>query len=264
MRLRDFASNHGLHEESCPSSYSTVAPVYPSPINLLAPDRGGTAITKRTRRRHGSITLKEALDFDAAWRYAIASGFPPNLVVTFYWAHAPADRDHIDRMTGIKEAMYSWIERHAPGTPFVWLEVREATHADGEHVHFAVHIPPSLLRAFSMMVETWIERGTRPGEFCKTASDVRRIWNWVGLRNYMLKGGTEKVRAHFGINRRWSKDQGLLLGKRTRVAQAIGPTRRAAARFKDRQDLATLIAQTETASADQHLDQQGGPCSIRP
>lgn len=176
--------------------------------------------------------MPEAQNFDAAWRFAIELGYAPNLFVSINWAEAPSDLDAVERLTRFKDALKAFMQRHAPGVPPIWLEVREKPRK-GENVHLALYVPDELRERFTAAARRWVERPAV--DATPAAVDVRPVGpRWWDRRDYMLKGGDEAVQKQFDTARFKKGGQGTIEGPRIRVSHAIGPSARKAAKAAEK------------------------------
>lgn len=184
----------------------------------------------RTPRRaaHGKLNMRDAAKLSEAWVFAIRLGNAPTLFVSVNWSEAQSCEDLVLRIGKVRDAMKAFLTRH--GVPVVWLEVREKPRK-GEGVHWAIYVPTDLIPAFSAALTRWVAMGA--DEVSDRAVDVRLVGpRWWDRRDYMLKGGNEKVRKAYKCSRfdkNGSKaSQGIIHGPRLRVAHSIGQTARKA------------------------------------
>jgi hypothetical protein len=186
---------------------------------------------QRQRVKHREITEPESDNARAAWLFAIREGVGPNLFLTVHWKHAPAkiEGQHpVERNGLFRDGLKAWFYRHAPGQPFVWIEVREKTRALGEHVHLFVYVPEPLQTRFTLAAHRLVAR--QSATMTDTAFKVVQVgWKWWERLRYVMKGGNDAVRQRHGVPGKWSPYQGTIEGKRVRIAHSIGPTARKAA-----------------------------------
>ena len=189
----------------------------------------GGAHKRRPRRLHPAITQREAANAQAAWSFAIDLGYAPNRFVSINWATACIPQHPMDRLSRLRDQIKSWLRRWAPGVPPIWIEVREKTRMEGEHVHLVLHVPAPLEERFSEALRGWVARDM--GHVDENTLCEKAITNWRGLLRYLMKGGDAEVRQVFPS--RHSQAQGVIEGPRVRVAHAIGySARRDRARAK--------------------------------
>ncbi len=190
---------------------------------------------KRTRIKHGQITMAQAENAKEAWLFSIRNGAALNTFATVHWGHAPAkeaDLHPVDRNGLLRDGLKAWIYRNAPGVPFAWIEVREKTRALGEHVHLVAHVPDPLRERFAKAVDRLVAR--QSASVSPTAIDVRPVGpKWWERHAYLMKAGTDEVRQRFMTPEQrarpgWGRSQGTIEGARIRIAHSIGPTGRRA------------------------------------
>lgn len=185
---------------------------------------------------HGQIPLDDARQFDRAWRFAISLGVAPNVFISINWNLAPSvtGAHPMDRIAVLRDGLKQMLYRHAPGVPWVWLEVREAPKLKGEGVHLFVHVPHRLLAMFTDAVCRLVAR--QSNETTPDAVDVRPVGaRWWDRRNYVLKGGDDYVKRAYGTHRFGKAAQGYIEGPRLRCSHSIGAKARQDAgwRFDD-------------------------------
>jgi hypothetical protein len=180
----------------------------------------------RRRTRHPNITLSEAVNLSQAWQFAINQGWPPNQFASVNWAKAPSTAvpDPVQRIGLVRDRMKAFLRRHAPGLPFVWIEVREKPSLQGEGVHWVIHVPHALTKQFKASLRNWV--ANEADSLDPAAVNVKSVDTWFGLRNYLLKGGSEEVRRLYDANKYRKPFQGVIYGPRVRVSHAIGPKAR--------------------------------------
>ena len=175
------------------------------------------------RLRHGRIPIDDAKQFDSAWHFAVSMGMGPTLFISINWNLAPSltGAHPMDRNARLRDGLKQFLYRHAPGVPWVWLEVREAPSSKGEGVHLLVHVPASLRSGFAHAVRRLVAH--QSSEALPTAVDVRPVEpRWWPLRDYLLKGGDDEVKRRYRT-RRFHKDaQGVIHGPRLRCSHSIG------------------------------------------
>lgn len=194
-------------------------------MGVRAPQRPAQRGT-RQRVRHPAITMSEALSFADAWQHARALGYPLNLFASVNWAHAPSAAHAIERIGRLRDAAKSFLRRHAPGLPVLWVECREKPRTKGEGVHLALHVPEHLQTRITSAMAGWV--AASGDDFAASAVDVRPVGpRWWDRRDYMLKGSDAEVRARFDTDRFRKGSQGVIEGPRVRVAHALGRKARA-------------------------------------
>ena len=169
------------------------------------------------------ISYNDASAFVRAIHFAVEIGQEPNVHFTIQWRHAPSHRPIPQRITRIINLIGQWLKRRT-GKSAVWLFAREVGKLKGEHLHLVVHVPPALRSDLAQNIHHWLELEAS-GDVRETA--VRAVPIKPGamrheLRSYLLKDGTAKVRALW-VNDHHKATGGVVQGKRTRIAHAIGP-----------------------------------------
>ena len=190
-----------------------------------------------SRRCHGRITMGEAMNLHLGWLHAIRLGYPPTVFVTVNLTCAPSSTllDPVNRISVLRDRMKSHLKRGGLSV-LVWIEVRENPGGKSEHVHWAIWVPPHLTPAFKGAMRGWVAMDA--DQMLIGAVDFRRVYDWVGLQQYLLKAGTEEVRQKFSVPEKFSKFQGKIEGPRVRVSHAIG----AKARRDSEWPLSALVA----------------------
>ena len=189
---------------------------------------------KRARVKHNQITMAQAENAREAWLFSIRNGAPLNTFATVHWGHAPAKAaglHPVDRNGLLRDGLKAWVYRNAPGVPFAWIEVREKTRALGEHVHLFAHVPDHLREGFTQALDRLVAR--QSASVSPTATKTVPVGHrWWDRFAYVMKGGTDDVRARFMTpeqQSKWSRSQGTVEGARIRIAHSIGPMARKAA-----------------------------------
>jgi hypothetical protein len=129
-------------------------------------------------------------------------------------------------MGKVRDRLKSFLRRETGQAP-VWIEVREASRNDGDHVHLALYVPPHLIARFRRSMLGWVNLDADTIE--RRAVKVVGVFDWVGLQRYLLKGAAQEVRQLFFVPLRHNPFQGVVYGPRVRVSHSIGPTARNAA-----------------------------------
>jgi hypothetical protein len=98
------------------------------------------------------IGLAAATNIIQAARFAFAIDLPLNRFVTINWATSGAASGFNPTSRFLKLAG-DWLSTN--GVVRTWIWTREAGHHTGEHVHIAMHVPPSLGREFGNRQRAW-------------------------------------------------------------------------------------------------------------
>jgi hypothetical protein len=96
------------------------------------------------------------------------------------------------------------------------------------HVHWMVHVPPSVRPWFEMMVEKILKRLTNLSDL-GTALQIKDVIAPGTLAKYILKGVKPELAGYFHME---AVDQGVVYGRRTFVSRSIGAKARQAASWK--------------------------------
>lgn len=169
----------------------------------------------------------------AAHRFAEAVGRPLNLAVTLNLSHTTCDPDrtseaferlrdnHFTRWLRYQSQKASKTGKPSFGPPtYTW--VIEAKNGY-PHVHWNLHIHPSLKNPLLKRIEKWLQKVA--GEIEKPLGAIHSIpiTNTNGLAKYCMKGiDPYQAKAKF-IRPEY---QGAVTGKRCGVSASLGPSAR--------------------------------------
>lgn len=178
------------------------------------------------------IKRRPAVNVHHAERYSRVIGLALNRFVTINFAHTPCESPRASRTFRklLTQRFAPWLRRskkvkRSVAPTYVWtMEAAGGQTA----VHWLVHIPSGLRQAFERKLVEWLAAltGAPPGS---QAINVKRIYNPVGLRRYILKG-TEPIWAeHLNVT---PVDQGITVGKRSGFSENLGPTARKRGGYK--------------------------------
>jgi hypothetical protein len=181
----------------------------------------------------GHINRVPAVNVHHATRYAESLELPLNTFVTINFSELlAADKASQLFRKLLNQRFAPWLRRSAPikSAPlptYVWaLENANATTA----AHWLVHVPDNVKRAFSRKLADWVESvtGLRPNS---NALQVKRIYNVIGAKRYILKGINPVWAKHLGVN---ASDQGIICGRRSGFSRNLGPTARSRGGYRPR------------------------------
>lgn len=181
------------------------------------------------------INRTPAVNIHHATRYAQRSGLPLNTLVTINFTElgVAATASRVFRKF-LAQRFSPWLRRTAPvgdglSPTYVWaIENTSRTVA----AHWMVHIPARAKRAFLAKLTGWLE-GLVGAEAQPRTIQVKRVYNLIGARRYILKGVNPAWAAHLGVR---PFDQGVINGKRSGFSRNLGPVaRRAGGYFPRRQ-----------------------------
>lgn len=190
-------------------------------------------IRNASDRSSRHINRVPAVNIHHATKYAQRQGLPLNRMVTVDFTElGVADRASRLFRQLLAQRFAPWLRRSAPvraksAPTYVWaLESTAGTTA----AHWLVHIPSGATRAFVAKLATWLEAlaGNRPQE---RTIQVKRVYNLVGARHYVLKGINPAWASHLGVR---PSDQGIVNGKRSGFSRNLGPAARKAGGYVPR------------------------------
>jgi hypothetical protein len=205
------------------------------------------------------IGLKGAQSlYYAVGEYADTIGLPLTHLVTIDFACTTVDPHDIPRfLSRLLELLRKRLTRPPAGVAKVrptWVWVLENARGkrpimvlspEGHHLHahLAIHLPPSRvaeIRAYIVQQLASVARDQRNDRIL----DFKPMTSARGLRQYLLKGTTEKWAARFGVPA--PKAQGVVPGARSRTSRNLGPAaRRATDRLLGIKRRRPRIAQTD-------------------
>jgi hypothetical protein len=172
-----------------------------------------------------NITLRQARRLWRAKEFAATAGLPLNYALSLH-LHAFVDDgrdDHADDGLAAFRLLQQflnqarrWLKRKKCPLAAIW--VREAEGSPKEHVHLALHLPPDLVAAFREMIPQWIPTTHPQASLLTPIRPPKGVNGWLA---YMVKGGNGLVRAEYSVPKKYSHDQGIILGKRTGITEAI-------------------------------------------
>ena len=93
--------------------------------------------------------------------------------------------------------------------------------------HLALYVPLDLRAKFRTRFRGWL-RAQAGGAMLAGAVNFKPVWYMVGLKRYLLKDGTDEVRAMFDVPDNWTRTGGVVMGARI----AVSPTINAKARHE--------------------------------
>jgi hypothetical protein len=205
----------------------------------VQPNRGG-----RPRRQPGSLThrltrtqinMAEAVELSNALNFArhVPAGqmgefAEPNVAGTVTWNLAEDGREPGDRIRDIIRRAAQFLRR--AGEPFVWVWVQEVSVGKARHWHFTIYVPAKLQAEFKRRMRRWVTANAIE-PFSRRAVYFKRVWGMAGWKQYLLKDGTDEVRAAFNVptTPSYARTGGDVLGKRVAVSPTINAGTRAAA-----------------------------------
>jgi len=109
-----------------------------------------------------------------------------------------------------------------------YIAVREMP-GEVEGCHILVHVPEKHRSKFKREFAKWVAYGSH--NYSNKALHMRDADDRA--LSYLMKGGTESVRQHFGVYSHWRADQGILSASRVKISHAIGKTARERAEWEE-------------------------------
>jgi hypothetical protein len=193
----------------------------------------GELLRNEPERSSGHINRVPAVNIHHATRFAQSAGLPLNTMVTVNITELGADTaaGRLFRKM-LSQRFAPWLRRSSalrgqPAPTYVWaLENTAATTA----VHWLVHIPKGAMRTFSAKLAAWFE-GLSGNSPSARSIQVKRVYNLIGARRYLLKGVNPAWASHLGVR---PSDQGIVNGKRSGFSRNLGPTARKAGGYSPR------------------------------
>jgi hypothetical protein len=185
-------------------------------------------LTKNTAERSSRhINPVPAVNIHHASRFAQRVGHPLNTMVTVNITELEAERQASRLFRKLLTQRFApWLRRsptlRARTAPtYVWtLENTAATTA----VHWLVHIPKGATRVFAAKLAAWFEGLSGKPPLSRTIQ-VKKVYNLIGARRYLLKGVNPAWASHLGVR---PSDQGVVNGKRSGFSRNLGPAARKA------------------------------------
>jgi hypothetical protein len=197
-----------------------------------------------SERQSKHINRTPAVNIHHATRYAERRGLPLNTFVTVNFTELGISSGASRMLRRLLSQRFSpWLRRSAPVRPrptptYVWaIENTTSTIA----AHWLVHIPNGAKQAFGKKLVSWLRdlAGVEPQP---KSIQVKRVYNVIGARRYILKGINPIWAAHLGVR---PSNQGLINGKRTGFSRNLGPTARRAGGYAPRR---SVVGSSQSAS----------------
>jgi len=169
------------------------------------------------------ISLRQADNLMDAAQLARETDFPLYCHATIHWGQTAAGDDKDGkRFTLVRNGFKKYLERKK--IPWLAVWVREAPKGVC-HSHMVFYLPSKWLEGEPLAE---IEQGlarlvARHGNGIERDFPVR-LKRRNGWPSYFLKGGTREVRSKYGVKRKWPRQQGVIINKRSGVSQnTLGP-----------------------------------------
>ena len=149
-------------------------------------------------------------DYDSEW-----------LTVTVAWHLADDGRALPDRIRDILNRAAKFLRRRH-GEPVLWAYAQEVSAGKARHWHLTIFVPAVYQHDFKVQFRGWATAGAfRPAP--RGAVYFKAAWGMVGWKRYLLKDGTDEVRAAFNVpgTKTHARTGGLVLGKRVAVSRHL-------------------------------------------
>lgn len=178
------------------------------------------------------INRRQAANFYPAARTARRIGSPLNKHVTINFFHLDCEGQQVSSyFERLRDNHYTrWLRylrsRGKTKSYPTYLWVIENPGGGHHHVHWALHVPKGLERAFDEKLPVWLEIVAGKIVDEQGAIHSTPVTDDTGLVSYLLKGTDKPYARHFRANHR---PQGAVLGKRCGVSRNLGPTARTTA-----------------------------------
>lgn len=189
-------------------------------------------------RQSHHINRVPAVNIHHATRFAEGHGAPLNTFITINFTEvglaAGASRAFRKLLC---QRFAPWLRRSSgarvrTAPTYVWaIENTASTVA----AHWLVHLPNGTTKAFVDRLHSWLENlaGTPP--LARTVQ-IKRVYNLIGARRYILKGVSPDWARHLGIR---ASDQGVVNGKRSGFSRNLGPAARKRGGYVPRRQVIT-------------------------
>jgi hypothetical protein len=176
-------------------------------------------------RQTQHISRMPAVNIHHATRFAERRGTPLNAFVTINFTEVGigAGASRVFRKL-LSQRFAPWLRRSSDlrnraAPTYVWtIENAASTLA----AHWLVHLPDGSAKAFARKLRSWLE-GLADTPLLARTVQVKRVYNVIGARRYILKGVDPAWADHLGIR---PSDQGIVNGKRSGFSRNLGPAAR--------------------------------------
>jgi hypothetical protein len=173
------------------------------------------------------IDRRQARNLMDATYYArtrlVELGRPLNTFVTLNFDHTDCPPEHVSsRFEKLRDNHFVRWLRYRASAPAYYVWAVENSGGD-THVHWVVHVPPSLRESFRTKLPEWLGQVAGTIRFAESAIDVRPVSNLPGLARYLLKGMDSRYAPRYSVRH---VPQGLVHGKRCGVSKSLGPAAR--------------------------------------
>jgi hypothetical protein len=172
------------------------------------------------------VNKRQGSNFLKAVSFADEMGRPLNTFVTLNLHHTPCPPEAVSAaFERLRDNHFTRWLRHRSKTSrggfgppaYVWCVENASGHT---HVHWLVHVPKPLRRAFEERLPRWVEAVAGAVHSAANAIHVEPADRPSGLARYMMKG------IHPGVAKFYKIDhvaQGRVQGKRCGISESLGP-----------------------------------------
>ena len=141
------------------------------------------------------------------------------MTVTVAWHLADDGRDPPDRIRDVLNQAAKFLRRRH-NEPVLWAYAQEVSTGKARHWHLAVFVPAIYQADFKVQFRRWVT-GSVNGRVSKKAVYFKPAWQMIGWKRYMLKDGTDAVRAAFNVPDSMKRTGGTVMGKRIAVSEHL-------------------------------------------
>jgi hypothetical protein len=178
-------------------------------------------------RQTHCIAWRQVRNFMGAIHYAdtrlTALARPLNTFVTLNFDHIDCPPERVSaRFEKLRDNHFvPWLRyRRAVPAHYVWVLENQGGDT---HVHWVVHVPPSLREAFRTKVPEWLGQVAGTILCAESAINIKPVTNLRSLARYLLKGMDPRYAPRYSVR---CVSQGLVHGKRCGVSKSLGPAAR--------------------------------------
>jgi hypothetical protein len=171
------------------------------------------------------IARRQVRNFMDAIHYAdtrlTALARPLNTFVTLNFDHTDCPPEQVSaRFERLRDNHFvRWLRyRRAVPAHYVWALENQGGDT---HVHWVVHVPPSLREAFRTKLPEWLGQVAGTIRCAESAINIKPVTNLRSLARYLLKGMDARYASRYSVRH---IPQGLVHGKRCGVSKSLGPS----------------------------------------
>jgi hypothetical protein len=150
-------------------------------------------------------------------------GRPLNTFVTVNFDHTDCPPEHVSAaFERLRDNHFVRWLRYEEAAPAYYVWVLENQGGD-MHVHWVVHVPSSLRKAFGTRLPKWLARVAGIIRCSESAINIKPVSKLRSLTRYLLKGMDSRYAPRYSVQH---ESQGLVYGKRCGVSKSLGPSAR--------------------------------------